>query len=143
MEDVRSGCTTNHMSGPSGSVEMLPGAERRPSWTSEQKPEIVSVSLGPDLTPTMLARKYGISVGQIYIWRHQLLNGQSAPLLQSPRFAAVELSPSPSATSPCTPGPASAPGSIEIVLPGGVLVCVDLNVDARALRRVLAALSER
>jgi hypothetical protein len=29
------------------------------------------------------------------------------------------------------------------VLPGGVLVRVDADVDSRALRRVLAALSER
>jgi transposase len=143
VEDVRSGRTTNRMSARSGRVAILPGAERRRSWTLEQKREIVSESLGPDLTPTEVARKHGISTGQIYTWRHQLLSGQGAPLLQPPRFAAVELSPSPSTVSPSASAPMSAPGSIEIVLPAGLLVRVDANVDGRALRRVLAALSER
>ena len=143
VEDVRSGRTTNRMSARSGRVEILPGAERRRSWTLEQKGEIVSESLGPDLTPTEVARKHGISTGQIYTWRRQLLSGQSARRLQTPRFACVELSPSSSTMSPATPAPTAAPGSIEIVLPSGVLVRVDANVDGRALRRVLAALSER
>ena len=141
VDDVKSGRTTNRMSGRSGRVEILSRAERRRSWTLDQKREIVSESLGPDLTPTEVARKHGISTGQIYTWWHQLLSGQSAALLQTPRFASVELSPSSSAMSSSTPAP--APGSIEIVLPGGVLVRVDAHVDGRALRQVLTAVSER
>jgi hypothetical protein len=34
-------------------------------------------------------------------------------------------------------------GLIEIVLPSGVLVRVDAEVDGRALRRVLGALDDR
>jgi transposase len=55
-------------------VEVLPRADRRRSWTLEQTREIVSESLGPELTPTEVARKHGLSTGQIYTWRHQLLN---------------------------------------------------------------------
>lgn len=44
-------------------VEVLVRAERRRSWTVEQKREIVSESLGSDLTPTEVARKHGISTG--------------------------------------------------------------------------------
>ncbi len=141
VDDVRSGRTTNRMSTRSGRVEILSGVERRRSWTLEQKREIVSESLGPELTPTEVARKHGVSTGQIYTWRHQLLSGGSAALRQ-PRFASVELTPSAASTSSPVP-PMPAPGSIEIVLPGGVLVRVDADVDSRALRRVLAAVSER
>jgi transposase len=93
-----------------------------------------------------VARKHGLSTGQIYTWRHQLLNVRGAPLLQAPRFASVELTSSPAArSSEPAPSPAPAPpaGLIEIVLPGSVLVRVDAHVDGRALRRVLGALSER
>ena len=101
------------------------GAERRRSWTLEQKQEIVSESLGPELTPTEVARKHGISTGQIYTWRHHLLSGRSTTLLQAPRFASVELSPSSSTMSSSTPAPTLAPGSIEIVLPGGSAATAD------------------
>lgn len=144
---LESGHTTNRMSARSGRVEILSRAERRRSWTLEQKHEIVSESLGPDLTPTEVARKHGVTTGQIYAWRHQLLSGRSTALLQPPQFASVELTPSPSSTS-SSPAfsvspPTAPPGSIEIVLGGGVLVRVDAHVDGRALRRVLGALSER
>jgi hypothetical protein len=50
--------------------------------------------------------------------------------------------------APIVPGPPAAPsrrmeGLIEIVLPGGVSVRVDAEVDGRALRRVLNALASR
>jgi transposase len=138
--------TTNRMSGRSARVGVLPRADRRRSWTLEQKREIVSESLGPELTPTEVARKHGLRTGQIYTWRHQLLNVRDAPLLQAPRFASVELAPPPAATSsdPAASAASTPPaGVIEIVLPGGVLVRVDAHVDGRALRRVLGALGER
>lgn len=144
--DDPSARTTNRMSGRSGRVEVLPRADRRRSWTLEQKREIVSESLGPELTPTEVARKHGVSTGQIYTWRHQLLKVRGAPRLQAPRFASVELTSLPAATSSepaASPAPAPPAGLIEIVLPGGVLVRVDAHVDGRALRRVLGALSER
>ena len=142
VEDVRSGRTTKRMSARSGRVEILLGVERRRCWTPEQKREIVSESLGPELTPTEVARKHGVSTGQIYTWRHQLLSGRSAALRQTPRFASVELTPSAASMSPAAPVP-PPPGSIEIVLPNGALVRVGADVDSRALRRVLAAVSER
>ena len=79
--------TTGHRSARSARIEVLSRAEPRRSWTVEQKREIVAESLGPDLTPTEVARKYRISSGQLYTWRQQLLNVQpgvpGAPL----RFA--------------------------------------------------------
>jgi transposase len=39
----------------------------------EQKREIVAESYGTELTPTEVARKHGISSGQLYTWRRELL----------------------------------------------------------------------
>ena len=58
--------TIGRKSGRKPRVEILTGVERRRSWTAEQKREIVGESLGPDVTPTEVARKHGISTGQLY-----------------------------------------------------------------------------
>lgn len=136
-------------------MEIITRGERRRSWTLAQKQEIVAESLGPDLTPTEVARKHAISSGQLYTWRQQLLR---VPTMgdrgATPRFAEVALEPAPALPSPAgprrcealPPSAASAPtrpaGLIEVVLPGGVVVRLDAHVDGRALRRVLGALQD-
>lgn len=148
--------TTSHRSARNSRLEIITRGERRRSWTAEQKSQIVLESLGPELTPTEVARKHGISTGQLYTWRQQHLNVQTAVVTRAvPRFAEVELAPAPLPTGaaepmplepavPSTPSAASRPeGLIEIVLPGGVVVRMDAYVDGRALRRVLGALGGR
>lgn len=144
VSDGESARTSGRTSTRSGRVEVLSHPERRRSWTVEQKREIVAESLGPELTPGEVARKHGISTGQIYTWRHQLLSFRPAAAIEPPRFASVELTPSPGTSAPDpAASPPRADGLIEIVLAGGVVVRVDAHVDGRALRRVLGALSER
>ena len=135
---------------PSG--EVLGPADRRRSWTVEQKREIVCESLGPDLTPTEVARKYGISTGQLYTWRQQLLSLPGSAVSHAPpRFAPVELTAAPAPetmpaqpSAPASPSsPPRAEGLIEILLPDGVCLRVDAHVDTRALRRILNALEGR
>ena len=70
--------TIGRRSARSARVEVLTGVERRRSWTEEQKRAIVGESLGPDLTPTEVARKYRISTGQLTTWRRQLVSFQGA-----------------------------------------------------------------
>jgi transposase len=137
-------------------VEIITRGEPRRRWTPEQKREIVAESLGPDLTPTEVARKYAISSGQLYTWRRELLSVQSTMVARSaPRFAEVELESGSSQPAlpdlpPAEISPTAAPslparpdGMIEVVLPGGVVVRMDAHVDGRALRRVLGALEGR
>jgi len=139
--------TTSRKSARSPRMELITRGERRRRWTPEQKREIVAESYGPELTPTEVARKHGISSGQLYTWRHELL-GLQAPVVSRamPRFAEVALTaPLPPASSP----PASAPqasrtaGRIEIVLPGNIIVRVDADVDGAALGRVLDVVRRR
>jgi hypothetical protein len=66
MDTITADLVADAESARSGRVEVLSRAERRRSWTLEQKREIVSESLGPELTPSEVARKRGISTGQIY-----------------------------------------------------------------------------
>lgn len=155
VEDAESARTTDLRSTRTARVEVLTRAEPRRSWTAEQKRQIVAESLGPDLTATEVARKYGISSGQLYTWRQQLMSLPSSVVTRGPmQFAAVGLAtvaspvlPSPplskALTPTASPSAAHADGLIEIVLPSGVSVRVDAHVDGRALRRVLGALEGR
>jgi transposase len=142
--------TIGHKSARRPHVEVITRGEQRRTWTPEQKREIVAESLGPELTPTEVARKYAISSGLLYTWRHQILGGQMARLAcPAPSFAQVEMVPTPRQLAgpeakpeqPIVPPEPAAPmrpdGLIEIVLPGGVTLRVDADVDAPALRRVL------
>ena len=121
-------------------------------WTLEQKREIVAESIGPDLTPTEVARKHGISSGLLYNWRRQMLGERTALTSRAlPGFTQVEIEPAQGDLTAhrlesTPPGPvvsSHAPGLIEVMLPGGVMLRVDAEVDEKALRRVLAALSPR
>ena len=155
VADAESARTTDHRSTRTARVEVLTRAEPRRSWTAEQKRQIVAESFGPDLTATEVARKHGISSGQLYTWRQQLVSLPGSVVTRAPmQFATVELATaaSPPLLSPISPelptqvAPPSAThadGLIEIVLPSGVSVRVDAHVDGRALRRVLGALEGR
>ena len=148
--------TIGRRSARAAPIEVITRGDRRRVWTAEQKREIVAESLGPELTPTEVARKHAISSGLLYTWRQQVLGDQLGLVTWSaPSFAQVEMTPAPRQVDPPAskllepvppPLPATAmrpEGLIEIVLPGGVSVRVDAQVDGRALRRVLGALEGR
>jgi transposase len=152
--DAEDAPTTGHKSARSPRVELITRGERRRVWTPEQKRAIVLESLGPDLTPTEVARKYAITSGLLYTWRRQVLGGQMTHLVCStPSFAQVEMVPShvaapepmpePPIASPEPVRPPRPEGLIEIVLLDGVTVRVDAAVNAPALRRVLDAVAGR
>jgi transposase len=128
-------------------IEVITRGERRRVWTLEQKREIVAESLGPELTPTEVARKHGISSGLLYGWRRQVLGDQMTLATRSPlRFTQVDIAPSqdaPESVVASSVMPIRPSGLIEILLNGGVTVRVDATVDGQALRRVLGALSGR
>ena len=115
-------------------IEVITRGERRRRWSAEQKQEIVAESLGPNVSIAGIARKHGIGTGQLYGWRHQFLVNRPGPTAS---FARVELLNEP----PRRGEPAEARrGLIEIVLPNGLTIRVDAQVDEHALRRVLEVL---
>jgi transposase len=117
---------------------MITGAERRRRWSWEQKQAIVLESVAPHVSPTAIARKYGLNTGQLYTWRRQIL--RRVPIVAPTDFARVDVVDEPvRPVSPTSAEPAIQSGLIEVVLPGGASVRVDAGVNERALRRVLAA----
>ena len=148
--DAETAHKIGHKTARSPRIEVTARNDRRRTWTLDQKREIVAESLGPELTPTEVARKHAISSGPFYAWRQQVLGGQMTLLSHAPPdFAQVEMTPAPhppdapadkNGTAVTPPRPA---GRIEIVLPSGVTLRVDAEVNGAALGRVLAALDQR
>src|SRR3982750_4127197 len=95
--------TTSRTSVRRAPIELITRSERRRVWTEEQKREIVAESLGPALTPTAVARKYGISTGLLYGWGQKILGRQLACRSRpAPNFAQVERAAA--AATGCTRG---------------------------------------
>jgi transposase len=118
-------------------IEVITRGERR-RWALEEKQAIVAESLAPNASLTAIARRHGIGTGLLYAWRHRLLGRRSG---EAACFASVDLVNEPRRlAAPDTAASTQRSGLIEIVLPGGISVRVDAQVDDRALRRVFAAL---
>ena len=142
---------SNHRSTRRQRIEVITRGEPRRRWTADQKRDIAAESLEPGASPIIVARKHGISTGQLYTWRQQLLrNAVGAAADTKPGFVRVDIvadlprletaTPVPPTAPPTAPSPAQPDGRIEITLSRGVSVRVDAKVDGAALRRVLAAL---
>lgn len=132
--------TSGHKSADARRIEVITRGERRRRWTTEQKQTIAAESLSPGVSPTEVARRHGISTGQLYTWRRTLLAIQ--PALMS-GFARVEMTASPPPSPARQPVPrlsGATGGVIEIVLPDGTLLRIEPRIDVRALRRVLTVL---
>jgi len=168
--DTEHSSTTGRKSGRKQRIEIITRGEGRRVWEFEQKRAIVMASLEPGVRPSDVARLHGITSGQLYTWRREVLEGQrdGAPR-SAPTFARVEIAVAPvikddtdligaaptgpdkektrevakGVRPPALEKPVRSVGLIEIVLPGGVSVRVDAQVDGQALRHVLAALEGR
>ena len=120
-------------------IEVITRTEKRRRWSAEEKQAIVAESIAGAASITAVARRHGIGTGQLYSWRHQLLKQQSAmacfaQVAVTPQAGPLSVPPAPGRVEPVPPG------RIEIVLPGAIRLLVDAQVDAAALRRVVAAL---
>jgi transposase len=131
--------TSDRKSARSQRIELITRGERRRRWSLEEKQAIVAESLTPNASLTAVARRHEIGTGLLYAWRHRLLGRRSGEAAAG--FARVDVMSEPHRlTGPVIAAPVQRSGLIEIVLPGGISVRVDAQVDDRALRRVLTAL---
>jgi transposase len=125
--------TSSRTSTRNPTIELITRGEPRRRWSIEQKQAIAAESLAPGASPTVVARRYGISSGLLYNWRKALLAAQ-------PGFARVEIAgqsrlPAPGAAVPsplAAPSPQSAE-QIEVTLPDGTMLRAPALVNA--LRR--------
>ena len=111
-------------------LEVITGVGRRRRWSLEDKARIVAESLDPATTSSAVARRYGLHVSQLFVWRQQLQRSAAAATeVSGPGFVPVLLREDGAV-------PAQPVGRMEIAL-GPVVVRVGADVDAAALRRVL------
>jgi transposase len=124
-------------------VEVITSVERRRQWSREDKLRIVAESAEPGRTSSQVARRYGLSPGQLFTWRRQLLAEAIANSVGGDGFVPVEVAKEPTtAALPATSAPAGD-RAIEIRLPNGIVIGVSETVAVEPLRRVLVALSGR
>jgi transposase len=133
----------------------------------EERQRIVGEALAPGASVAAVARRHGLNANLIFKWIRRSREGwldrrrappkETAGATMSPEPAAptfvpvklLELSPAPApsaaAESVAKPtreaGSSARRGAMEISLPNGAKVSLDADVDAKALRRVLSALS--
>jgi transposase len=124
------------------------GAERRRRWSSDEKARLVEETLQAGETVCGVARRHGLAPSLLFSWRRQARQGHLGDEAM-PALVAVEIASPPAPASTCAPPPPSSPaarraraGIIEIEF-GGCRVCVDRDVDAAALQRVLELLRRR
>ncbi|WP_426960010.1 IS66-like element accessory protein TnpA [Muricoccus radiodurans] len=121
-------------------MEIITGVERRRRWRDEDKLRVLAETEQPGARTSEVARRHDISRGLLWYWRRQLRQGRLVvPGASEPVFLPVRVS-DPVPPGPAAPAVAIVDPRIEIALPDGTLVRVGAEVDAAALRRVLAAL---
>jgi transposase len=112
-----------------GRFEVL-GVERRRRWSREAKAAVVAEASLAGASVSWVARRHGLHPNQVFTWRRELRE-RAAPAVS---FAAVRVA---------APLAAARSGLIEIELCGGDRLRVAGDVDAEALRRVIAVLEAR
>ena len=128
-------------------IDIRVGVERRRRWGREDKLRIVREALAPNAVVTEVARRHEISTGLLYTWRKQALAGLLGGFMPVRVVANAEPSMLPaieetkeSTGEETKPAVGRSRGLIEVVLPNGIVVRVDADVDGPVLCSVLSAL---
>ena len=108
---------------------------RRRRFSREEKIRIVEESLSGPKLARATARRYGIALSGLYLWRRQYQRGELGG--EVPAFRAVELFPEGIAAA-VSAAVTSVP--IEIALSNGRRVIVPPDVDAGVLTRFVQIL---
>ena len=124
---------------PDRGVEVRVRPVRRRSWPDEDKLRMVRETLEPGAVVQVVADRNGVSTGQLYTWRKEMLAAAVSgfvPVAVTPEAPRIE-GPAPRQEA------STEPGVIEIVLASGVVVRTSGRVDMAVLRCVLAELGGR
>jgi len=134
-------------------MDTIDGRHRRRTWTDKLKREIVAASFEAGASTSVVAQRYNVNTNQVFLWRRLYRDG----LLGStdagePALLPVTITGDPPIENARTLAPADIGrvdigradiGRIEIELPNGCRVRVDVSVDSKALRRILDVLERR
>jgi transposase len=123
---------------PERGVEVQVRPVRRRNWPDEDKLRMVRETLQPGAVVQAVADRHGVSSGQLYTWRKEMLAAAVSG------FVPVAVTPEvPRVAAPLREVAAETPGVIEIALPSGVTVRASGRVDMAVLRGVLVELGGR
>ena len=120
-----------------GMLEVMDVVEtgRRRRFSVAEKIRIVEESLsGPNLVRST-ARRYGIAVSGLYLWRRQYQRGELGGA--APTFRAVEFFPEVSAAATSEARLSCGVSQVEIVLVGGRRLVVTETIDPAVLARLV------
>lgn len=121
-----------------GMLEVMEVVEtgRRRRFSVAEKVRIVEESLsGPNLVRAT-ARRYGIAVSGLYLWRRQYQRGDLGGA--APTFHAVEFFPEVSAAAAPEAPMSRGVSQVEIVLVGGRRLVVTATIDPAVLTRLVS-----
>lgn len=122
-------------------VEVRVREVRRRNWSTEERLRIVRETLEPGVIVQAVADRHGVSTGQLYTWRKQMLATAMTGFVPVEVVAeAPQLPPPGPVMSPdsCVPS-----GLIEITLPSGASIRITGCADVATLRVVLAGMGGR
>src|SRR5215217_1822126 len=123
---------------PERGVEVQVRPVLRLTLPNEDKLRMVREALQPGAVVQAVADRHGVSSGQLYTWRKEMLAAAVSG------FVPVAVTPEvPRVAAPLREVAAETPGVIEIALPSGVTVRASGRVDMAVLRGVLAELGGR
>jgi transposase len=119
------------MAGDLRRVEVITGTGRRRTWSSREKARLVAESLEPGASVSQIARRNGVSPGQLFTWRRDAkASASSGRAASTPAFVPVSIS------EPASPRRQQS-SSIEIEV-HGARIHLHGGVDEAALRTVLS-----
>ncbi len=121
--------------------EVITGPQRRRRWSLEEKLHILAEAAAPEANVSAVARRYDLHGSQLFRWRREMQLGRLDGPARGSETELVPVQIAPEEREP-TPGAnlATPHGRIEIELSNGRKLRVDREVDAQALRRVIAVL---
>lgn len=121
-------------------IEVFTGAGRRRDWSDEEKDRIVAESYSGELSVSAVARRHGLSPGQLFTWRRQVRSQakQEAPPMFVPAVIdrAAELPPPLRKT---TTRSSRSIAAIELEV-GGAIVRIASGTDSATIAAVIQAL---
>ena len=119
---------------------VISGRGRRRWRSVSEKRQIVELTLVAGASVAEVAREHSVNANQVFKWRREFRRGE---LMQPPPAllpVSITLSDPPAEQSQQGREPLSSQGSINIELPGGVLINVESGADVVLLRQVLECL---
>src|SRR5829696_3751682 len=112
---------------------------RRRFWSAEEKRQMVSETLAPGASVSVVARRHDVNSNLLFTWRRQI--GAAAGVAgEAVTFVPAVIG---AGSAPSISPASGVAGRMEIVLAEGHRIIADKDVDAAALARVVKVLLRR